>query len=435
MAEFDVLVRGQEHDIAVVDGKFAAIGAALSGSAREEIDATTLSILPGVIDSHVHFNEPGRTEWEGFATGSAAAAAGGTTTVFDMPLNSHPPTIDASSFDAKRAAAEAKSLVDFGLWGGLVPGNLRELEALRDRGVVGVKAFMCDSGIDDFPHVDFTTLREGMRIAASLDLLVAVHAESQELTQRLTTEKLNAGKTTVADYLDSRPVEAELDAIRHAIDCARETGCRLHVVHVSSGRGVNLVAAASAGGVDVTCETCPHYLALTAAEMERIGALAKCAPPLRDGGQQQELRTKLADIATVGSDHSPSPPEMKQRKSFFEVWGGISGCQHLLALLIDAKLPVGEIARLTSENVAHRFRLAAKGGLEVGKDADFSIIDADAAEIVTCDSLHYRHRQSPYVGRKLRGRIVRTILRGQTICRDGKLRTQAGGRFVQPARR
>src|SRR5437588_11829191 len=175
MSDFDLLVRARERDLAIVDGKFAAIAPNLRGSAREEIDATKLSIFPGVIDAHVHFNEPGRTDWEGFATGSRAAAAGGTTTIFEMPLNAHPPTIDGPSFDAKHAAAEASCVIDFGLWGGLVPGNISQLETLRDRGVVGLKAFMCNSGISDFPHVDVATLREGMRVAAALGMLVAVH--------------------------------------------------------------------------------------------------------------------------------------------------------------------------------------------------------------------------------------------------------------------
>ena len=218
MSDFDLLVRGRERDIGVVDGKFAAIAPNLRGSAREEIDATKMSIFPGVIDSHVHFNEPGRTDWEGFETGSRAAAAGGTTTVFDMPLNAHPPTIDGASFDAKRAAAEKNSLVDFGLWGGLVPGNLDQLETLRDRGVVGLKAFMCDSGIDDFPHVPVSILREGMKRAADLNLLVAVHAESQEITQRLTSGK-NQPRP------NERPRFSRIAAARSGIG-GDQAGCR-----------------------------------------------------------------------------------------------------------------------------------------------------------------------------------------------------------------
>src|SRR5256714_6529032 len=193
MSDFDLLVRGSEQDIGVSDGKIVALGSNLSGSAASEIDARALAVFPGVIDAHVHFNEPGRTDWEGFETGSRAAAAGGTTTVFEMPLNAHPPTIDGPSFDLKKAAAEKSSFVDFGLWGGLVPGNLGQLETLRERGVVGLKAFTCDSGIDDFPRVTMSILREGMKHAADLDLLVAVHAESQELTQQLTKEKIAKG--------------------------------------------------------------------------------------------------------------------------------------------------------------------------------------------------------------------------------------------------
>jgi allantoinase len=432
MSDFDLLVRGRERDIGVVDGKFAAIAPNLPGSAREEIDATKMSIFPGVIDSHVHFNEPGRTDWEGFETGSRAAAAGGTTTVFDMPLNAHPPTIDGASFDAKRAAAEKHSLVDFGLWGGLVPGNLDQLETLRDRGAVGVKAFMCNSGIDDFPHVTMSILREGMKCAADLNLLVAVHAESQEMTQRLTEEKVVAGRMSVRDFLESRPIEAELEAIKQAIDLARKAGCRLHIVHVSCGRGVALVAEARANGVDATCETCPHYLLLTDADMEKIGPVAKCAPPLRSSNDQRELWNAIADLATIGSDHSPAPPEMKEHKNFFEAWGGISGVQHVLPLLAE-QIPCEQLATLTSVNVAQRFGIAEKGGIAIGKDADLSIVDLSEVDVITRESLHYLHKQSPYLGRKV-PRIIRTILRGQTIYRDGKLAAQPIGRFVRPNR-
>src|SRR5437868_2638818 len=347
MSDFDLLVRS-EQDIGISEGKIVAIGANLRGTAREEIGATRMSIFPGVIDAHVHFNEPGRTDWEGFETGSGAAAAGGSTTVFEMPLNAHPPTTDGQSFDAKRAAAEKSSFVDFGLWGGLGPGNLNQLEALRDRGVVGLKAFMCDSGIDDFPRVTMSILREGMKRAADLDLLVAVHAESQELTQQLTKEKIAAGQTTARDYLDSRPIRAELDAIKQAIDLAAETNCRLHIVHVTCGSAVAIIAEARARGIDVSCETCPHYLVFTDEDMERLGAVAKCAPPLRSDSERKLLHERLNDITTIGSDHSPSPWAMKDRQNFFEVWGGISGCQHLLALLFDSSIPTEQIVDLTS---------------------------------------------------------------------------------------
>ncbi|MDP9099985.1 MAG: allantoinase AllB [Verrucomicrobiota bacterium] len=431
MSDFDLLVRG-EQDIGVSEGRIVALGHGLSGSAKLEIEAHRLAIFPGVIDAHVHFNEPGRTDWEGFATGSRAAAAGGTTTVFDMPLNAHPPTTDSESFKLKRAAAEASSVVDFGLWGGLVPGNLDQLEALRDGGSVGLKAFMCNSGIGDFLSVDPATLHAGMKCAAELDLLVAVHAESEVMTSALTGAARAAGKKAVRDYLDSRPVAAELEAIRVAIDLAAETGCRLHIVHVSCGSGVALVAEARARRIDVTCETCPHYLVLTERDMEQLGAVAKCAPPLRSDREQGGLRERLHDITTIGSDHSPSPPEMKKRDNFFDVWGGISGCQHLLSLLLDAEIPPDEIRRLTSGDVASRFRVPAKGAIAVGKDADFTLVDLKAQEVVAAESLHYRHQQSPYVGRTLQSRVRRTFLRGQTIFEDGNFVARPTGRFVRP---
>jgi len=434
--DFDLIIRSHP-DIGIREGRIEAMGDNLSGSTHEEIDASGLTILPGAIDAHVHFNEPGRTDWEGFTTGSRAAARGGTTTIFEMPLNANPPTLDGPSFDLKLEAAGRNSVVDFGLWGGLVPGNLNQLKTLTERGVVGFKAFMCNSGISDFSSVDLSTLREGMRIAADLDMLVAVHAESEEMTKRLTGEALAAGHESVADYLKSRPIAAELEAIQNAIQLASETGCKLHLVHVSSGSGVQAVADARAEGVDVTCETCPHYLVLTEDDLEKIGATAKCAPPLRSRDEQKQLWERLGDVTTIGSDHSPSPPEMKECANFFEVWGGISGCQHLLPLLFDAaqdrSLSIDRIGDLISRNVAARFRIPDKSGIQIGKDADLAFLDPNEVEVISVDTLEYRHRQTPYLGRKLRGRLIRTILRGQTIFDRGRIVNQSPANFVRPA--
>src|ERR1051326_3023960 len=223
----------EQKDIAISDGKIAAVEPNLRGSAGEIIDASGLHILPGLIDSHVHFNEPGRAHWEGFETGSRALAAGGGTMFFDMPLNAHPPTLDAESFDQKLACAQRASLVDFAFWGGIVPGNLDHLEELSERGVIGFKAFMSNSGIDDFPRADDRTLREGMKHAAALGKIVAVHAESESITSQLAEQSISAGKMSVRDYLASRPIHAELEAIQRALELAAETQCRLHIVHVS----------------------------------------------------------------------------------------------------------------------------------------------------------------------------------------------------------
>ena len=439
MSDFDRIVRGRDRDIGIVGEIIAAVDQNLRGTSDEEVDATALEMFPGVIDAHVHFNEPGRTEWEGFATGSHAAAAGGTTLVFDMPLNSHPPTIDAASFDVKRHAAEAASTVDFALWGGIVPGNVNELEGLRDRGVIGLKAFMCNSGIDDFPQISVAELKSAMYRAAELDVLVAVHAESEEMTQRLTDRFVSEGRIGIADYLATRPVQAELDAIACAIDLAAETKCKLHIVHVSLGRGVEMVAEARGRGLDVTCETCPHYLLLNQDDALEIGAVAKCAPPLRTSDQQQALWSQIDNVTTIGSDHSPASPHLKEAANFFQVWGGISGCQHLLTLLIDAAqrgrhVSYDQIARLTSLNVAKLFSVREKGGIAVGKHADLTLVDARAEETIRPQSLRYRHRLSPYTGRTLNNRIVRTILRGQTIYWNGKLPARPRGKLVQPQR-
>jgi allantoinase len=419
-------VFGVTADVTVDDGAITAIGPELSADARAEIDARGLHVLPGVIDAHVHFNEPGRTDWEGWATGTRALAAGGATACVEMPLNAHPPTVDGAAFDAKVAAARASAIVDFALWGGLVPGDLDRLDELAGRGVVGFKAFMCDSGIADFPAADDDVLGAGMARAAALGLPVAVHAE------RPSALREPAG-TTWRDFVASRPVEAELEAIERALALAAETGCALHVVHVSSGDGVALIAAARGRGVDATCETCPHYLTLTEDDLDDLGTRAKCAPPLRTAEDREALWEHLGAgrIAFVASDHSPCPPEMKAG-DFTAAWGGIAGCQSLLALLLDAqRLPLQATAALTSANVASRLRLA-KGRLEPGADADLVLVDVRDRH---APELHDRHRLSPFAGRALRGRVVRTLVRGTTVFLDGRIVADAPiGRLLTPTK-
>lgn len=450
MSRYDVLLRGGTvvtaesetlADVGIVDGRIAACAPDLEGTATEEIDASGLHVFSGVIDAHLHFNEPGRTEWEGFASGTRALAAGGATAYIEMPLNAHPPTLDAASFDLKLAAAQASSLVDFAFWGGLVPGNIERLDELAERGVIGFKAFMSNSGIDDFQAADDLTLYEGMRRAAHLRRIVAVHAENDGITSALAQRARQEGRTGVRDYLASRPVVAELEAIGRAILFAEETGCALHIVHVSTGRGVALVAAARSRGIDVTCETCPHYLALTEEDVERIGAVAKCAPPVRSAEEQAALWEALraGDIPIVASDHSPSPPEMKSGTDFFAIWGGISGCQTLLNVLLTdgwerRNVPLSTLAAVTSVNVARRFGLRpAKGRIEPGADADLALVDLSGSHVLHSSDLLYRHQHSPYVGRTLRGRVVATLLRGTTIYRDGTIVSPPSGRLLTPS--
>lgn len=421
MSDFDLLIHSRHLDgrpvaLGIAEGKIQAAAAALSGTAAEEIDHRSGFILPGWIDAHVHFNEPGRTEWEGLATGSRALAVGGGTAFFDMPLNSSPPVLDAASFDTKRALAEHKSCLDFALWGGLTPDSLDHLEAMAERGAIGYKAFMCPSGLDEFIHAEAATLKAGMKKAAALHLPVAVHAELDPTTRPPGHD--------MAAWLASRPIQLELDAIAIALELAGETGCALHIVHVSNPEGIDLVTTAKNQGVNVTVETCPHYLLLSDTDAIRIGAFAKCAPPLRPQATLDALRQKLlaGEIDTLGSDHSPSSPDLKQGDDFFAIWGGIAGIQHALPLLLDHSLA---LSPLLSSNVAQRFRLAHKGDLTPGHDADFSLITQTAHTFTPAESLT-RHPISPYLNQTTQHRIEATYLRGQRVTSETR------GRFLRP---
>lgn len=439
----DVTIRGgtlvtpegpKRADLSIDGERIANIAPELSAGATD-IDARGLLVLPGVIDVHLHFNEPGRTEWEGAATGSRALAAGGGTLFFDMPLNSTPCTLNARKFDRKQAALEAASITDFALWGGLVPGSVPEMPELAERGVIGFKAFMCDSGLPEFPRADDVTLLEGMREATRLGLPVAVHAESEELTRTLSARMT---RRDARDFLDSRPLVAELDAIQRALLFARETGAGLHIVHISSGRGVALAAEARAAGVNVSIETCAHYLFFTEEDMERIGAAAKCAPPLRPADEQEALWDAVmrGDVDIVASDHSPTTPEMKSG-DFASSWGGIAGVQSTLAVLLDRGLherglPIERIAALVATVPARRFRIERKGSLRVGLDADLALIDPAESSTLTEGDLFQRHKMSPYLGSTFRGTVRRTIRRGETLFEAGKIVATGRGQLIRP---
>ncbi len=430
----DLVIRNGAADIAVEDGHIAAIGPELPGGTRE-IDAEGLLILPGLIDIHVHFNEPGRTDWEGAATGSRALSAGGGVLFFDMPLNSSPCTVSAAAFDEKRATLERSSITDFALWGGLIPGSVDAMEEMAARGAIGFKAFLANSGLDEFPRAGDLTLYQGMREAARLGLPVAVHAENDEITSGLAREAISQGRTGIRDYLQSRPVLAEVEAITRAAVIARETGAKLHIVHVSSGSGVAAALEARARGTDISIETCAHYLFFTEDDVCRLGAVAKCAPPLRSAGERDSLWDRLhaGDIDVVASDHSPAPPAMKTGENFFAIWGGIAGVQCTLPVLLDRRrLDPEHVARLTAGFAARRFQLPGKGAIQIGNDADFVLVDPAASTTLAAEHLLQRHKQTPYLGATFRGVVRQTILRGQTIFKNGAIADEPHGRFVRP---
>jgi allantoinase len=421
-------------DVAVEDRVIAAIAPGLPGGTRE-IDAHGLLVLPGLIDIHVHFNDPGRTEWEGSATGSRALAAGGGVMFFDMPLNSSPCTVSAAAFDEKRAALERSSLTDFALWGGLIPGSVDAMEDLAGRGVIGFKAFLSNSGLDEFPRADDLTLYRGMQKAARLGLPVALHAENEEITSGLAREAIAQGRTGMRDYLQSRPVIAEVEAITRAAAIARETGAKLHVVHVSSGSGVVAALEARERGTDISIETCAHYLFFTEDDACRLGAVAKCAPPLRSRSERDALWDLLRNgsIDVVASDHSPAPPTMKTGSDFFAIWGGIAGVQCTLPVLLNQRdFDPGQIARLIAGFPGQRFQIPNKGAIEPGNDADFVMVDMAASVTLGVEHLHQRHKQMPYLGTTFLGVVKRTLLRGQTIFHDGAIPDEPHGRFVRP---
>jgi allantoinase len=437
----DLVIRGgmvvtsegrRRADVVVDGGRIVEISEDAPGGTHE-IRATSLHVLPGLVDVHVHFNDPGRTEWEGAATGSHALAAGGGTLFFDMPLNSSPCTITPADFDLKRAALSASAITDFALWGGLVPGHVSDMAAMAARGVIGFKAFMCSSGLPEFPCADDRTLLEGLREASRLGLPVAVHAESEELVH------LPSGGGA-SDFLASRPIGAELEAVQRALLLAEEAGAKLHIVHLSSGRSVILAAEARARGVDVTIETCPHYLFFTDEDVERLGVIAKCAPPLRAADDREALWAALlrGAVDVVASDHSPAKPSMKQG-DFASAWGGIAGVQSTLAVLLQSgegdrarRLSLERIIDLVAETPARRFRIAGKGTLSVGADADVALVDLRQSYTLTASQLHQRHKTSPYLGMSFRGRVRRTIRRGETIFADGRIVAERMGRLVRP---
>ncbi len=413
-----VIVDGAERPAAVVvrDGVIADV-AAFDAVGAADVELTDDEVLlPGLVDTHVHVNEPGRTEWEGFASATRAAAAGGVTTLIDMPLNSIPPTVDVPALVAKRSAAEEKCVIDVGFWGGAVPSSLGGLRALHDEGVFGFKAFLVHSGVEEFAPLTVAQLHDAAKEIADFDGLLIVHAEDAGLIG-------DAHGRSYVDFVESRPDAAEVVAVEHVIAAARATGARVHVLHLASAAALGALAAARADGVRVTAETCPHYLTLAAEDIGDGATQFKCCPPIRGATNQDALWDGLAAgvIDTVVSDHSPATPALKglEHGDFGEAWGGIASLQLGLPIVWTAATARGfaltDVVRWMASAPAALVGLREKGRIAAGCSADLVAFAPDESFVVDPAALHHRHPVTPYAGRALRGVVRRTWLRGAVV--------------------
>ncbi|MFE7570026.1 allantoinase AllB [Streptomyces sp. NPDC057539] len=418
--------------VAVADGRIAAVlpyDAEVPPGARLE-DVGDDAVLPGLVDTHVHVNDPGRTAWEGFWTATRAAAAGGITTLLDMPLNSLPPTTTAAHLRTKRAVARTKAHVDVGFWGGAVPDNVKDLRPLHDAGVFGFKSFLSPSGVDEFPELDQEQLSRSLAEITGFGGLLIVHAEDPH---ELAAAPRRSG-AAYADFLASRPRAAENTAITSLITQARRLDARVHVLHLSSADALPLIAEAKRDGVRITVESCPHFLTLTAEEVPDGATEFKCCPPIREAANQDALWQGLTDgtIDCVVSDHSPCTTDLKT-PDFATAWGGISSLQlGLPAIWTEARrrgLPLEDVARWMSTAPAALAGLTRKGAIEAGRDADFTVLAPDAAFTVDPARLHHRNQVTAYAGRTLHGVVGSTWLRGTRIY-DGAF-TEPIGRLLE----
>jgi allantoinase len=420
--------------VGVRDGSIAAvapIGQAATGAEEIELGADEV-LLPGLVDTHVHVCEPGHADWEGFAAATEAAALGGITTLVDMPLDSVPSTTTAQALELKRAAAAGQCHVDVGFWGGVIPGNERELAPLRDAGVLGFKCFLADSGAEDFPPVSAAEMQQALVTLRPFGLPLLVHAESDDAAGEI------QATTVYADYLAARPRSIENIAIGQVIDAVQSSGGQAHIVHLSSSDALPMIAAARRDGAALTAETCPHYLTLCAEEIADGATPAKASPPVREAANRELLWEGLhaGTIDLVASDHSPSTPAMKHLDTgdFAAAWGGISSLQIALPLTWTAArsrgIPLGQVAAWMSSRPAQLAGLDAKGRIAPGFDADFCILAPDQPFFVDPAALRHRQPVSPYAGRTLTGTVRATLLRGERTC-DGR----PSGRLLSRAAR
>lgn len=406
------------------------------------VDAGQSVVMPGLVDSHVHVNEPGRTDWEGFETATRAAAAGGVTTIVDMPLNSIPPTTTLEGFERKLGAAEGKCWVDVAFWGGVVPGNLSELPKLIEAGVVGFKCFLVPSGVEEFPHVTERDLRPAMTALAERDALLIFHAELPgPIEEALAAQDTSCNPRSFETFLHTRPREAEDEAVRLVIRLCQETGTRSHIVHHSSSNSLEDLRRAKDAGVRITAETCPHYLYFAAEDVPEGRTEFKCCPPIRERENREKLWASLLDgtIQLVVSDHSPAPPGMKCQETgdFIKAWGGISSLQLRLpvmwTLMRERRLSLDQLAEWTARAPARLVRLGGhKGAIAEGFDADLVIWNADETFTVEPHMLHHKHKLTPYMNEKLYGKVEATYLRGEKIYERGRFSDGPRGRLIKP---
>ncbi len=405
----------------------------------ELVDAGDSVVMPGNVDAHVHVNEPGRTEWEGYETATRAAAAGGVTTIVDMPLNSIPPTTTLAGFEEKLAASTGKCTVNVAFWGGVVPGNPAELAPLVERGVRGFKCFLIHSGVDEFPHVTEANLREAMPEIARLGSVLLVHAEVPGPIDAAAAKIAGGDPREYDTFLRSRPPESENEAIEMMISLCRETGCCVHIVHLSSGDACAAIRSAKAEGLPITAETCPHYLTFAAEDIADGATHYKCCPPVRDRANREKLWRGVADgmIDMVVSDHSPCTPALKFRETgdFMAAWGGISALQFGLPVMwTNLRARGSGIADLTRLMSAQPAKLAGldkhKGKLAAGYDADIVVWDPDKRFTVVPELILHRHKLTPYSGMELFGKIASTFVGGRQVFADGEFVGQKSGKLL-----
>ncbi len=420
--------------VCVSDGRIVKIAAFDEVIPAKKDITITGALIPGLVDTHVHINEPGRTQWEGFESATKAAAAGGVTTVIDMPLNSIPPTTNVAALAVKKAAATGKCSVDVGFWGGSIPGNVSDLKGLHDEGVFGFKCFLLHSGVDEFPGSDLVDLTAALKELVTLDALMVVHAEDSIAIQK----SIKPSSRSYSEFLASRPKGAENVAIAQLIEQARTIKGRVHVLHLSSGDSLALIRSAKADGVRISAETCPHYLALTAEEIADGATQYKCCPPIREKINQDELWQGLKSgvIDLIVSDHSPCTEDLKifDIGDFQQAWGGISSLQLGISIIWtqarEQDVSLWQVMKWMSQKPAELAGLERKGAIKVGMDADFAEFDTEAQFTVEPTALFHKNQITPYQGKTLQGKIKQTWLRGELIYKDASMINSPHGEFL-----